>query len=168
MAENLTPIADQAVNVACNQLQAGLVFRQPRMDRIRLIEDMYAMKEKPALVGMYNVPFDGLVLRGYVDTLQSKIDDTTQIKFKHLKEGSLKSAKKVQSGWERESISGDTNWPLKDRWAKKLAIITGRGTFQVYGESDPKFKFCIENVDHYDFVGEPNGGGHLDSHLFKF
>jgi hypothetical protein len=165
-------IAEGAVATAAKQLDAGELFKQPRMQKIKLIDDMYGMKEKPALVGMYNIPFDGLVLRGYTDTLLSKIDDTTKLVWKPTKGGSLKASKKMNAAWERESASDRSNWPMKDRWAKKLAINSGRGTFVLYPELDPQadqpFKFCIDNADHYDLVVEPNGGGHLEKHLFKY
>src|SRR4051812_30953772 len=90
--------ADNAVLTAVKQVNAGLLFKQPRMERIKAIEDMYAMKERPALVGRYAVPFDGVVMRGYMDTLMSKVDDTSKLVFKSdNKESGYKAAKKITS-----------------------------------------------------------------------
>jgi len=44
---------------AVKQLEAGLAFKQPRMDRIRQIEEMYLLKEKPALWANTTFPLTG-------------------------------------------------------------------------------------------------------------
>lgn len=156
-----------AIGTIKKQLEAGLLFKQPRMDKLKLIEEMYAMKERPALVGRFSVPFDGVILRGYIDTLISKIDNTTELKFIKTKGSALKAALKMTAAWQKESTPERANWPLKDRWGKKQMSLTGRAFYKAYGEAGP-FRFNIDNVDHYDIVPEPNGGGHLSSHLFTY
>jgi len=57
-------------------------------------------------------------------------------------------------------------WDMKDILAKKMAAFSGRAIFEIYAESDPVYKHNLEIVDPFDFVCEPNGGWHLENHLF--
>ncbi|MDP1570806.1 MAG: hypothetical protein Q8L86_12480 [Vicinamibacterales bacterium] len=160
--------ADKSIAVACQQLEAGLLFKQPRMSRIKEIEEMYAIKQKPALAGRFNIPFDGVIMRGYVESIMAKVDEAPALRFKNTKEASLKGARKITAAAEFELGSSRSNYNQKDRWAKKLGILSGRAIIKAFGESDPVFKFHVSNVDHYDFVSEPFGGGDLEDHEFKF
>lgn len=166
--QNLSAIAEKAVLVAVKQVEAGLNFRQPRMNRIKQIEDMYNMVERPALVGRFSVPFDGVVMRGYIDTLMSKLDEITTLQYSHTKGSAMKAAKKIEAAWRKESSSERANWKLHDRWSKKQMCLTGRAYIKSFGERNPDFNFNIENVDGYDMVTEPNGGGDLNAHLFTY
>lgn len=161
-------IADKAIETACKQLDAGLLFKQDRMNRLKEIDEMYGLKKRPALAGQFNIPFDGVIMRGFVESLMAKVDEPPVIRFKNTKEAALKSARMMSAAAEFELSSSRTNFHQKDRWGKKLAILTGRAVYEVYGESDPEFEFCVNVVDPYDFVTEPNGGGKLDDHMFMF
>jgi len=158
--------ADEAVKVAKRQIDAGLLYREPRFRQIRDNEDVYFGKERPALKGRFNIPFDTLVMRAYVRTLMSKIDEPVKLVFKST--DNPKAAKKVTAAWEKESGPTTGKWDMKDRLTKKLAILSGRANFLYYAESDPKYKSCLDIVDHYDLVTEPQGGVFLDDHLFTF
>lgn len=161
-------VADKAVEIACKQLDAGLLFKQARMNRVKEIEEMLAMKKRPALAGQFNIPFDGVIMLGFKDSLLAKVDEPPALRFKNTKEAAYKAAKKITAAAEFELSSARSNFAQTDRAAKSLAIDSGRAIYEVYGESDPEFQFCVNNVDHFDFVTEPNGGARLSKHLFDF
>lgn len=166
MAETNRELANKAVMVAAMQREASARHKQPRMRDIRTSEDFYFGKVKPRLDIPYNIPVP--VMSGFVDALMAKIDDSPHVVYKHQALADLKVAQKATIAFENESNSKDVSarWPQKDRWEKKMAVFSGRGTSKIYSESDPTYKSYNEVVDHYDFHAEPDGGGHLESHLF--
>jgi hypothetical protein len=103
---------------------------------------------------------------GFVDTLKSKIDDAPMIKFSENDETDYKKVLKANAMWVWDSSPVNGKWALKDRAAKVMAIFSGRGIQKLYAESDPKYKSCLEPIDLFDFIFEPQGGGDLDNHLF--
>lgn len=140
-------------------------FKQPRMVEILDNEDMYNYKLRPALQGRLNVPFDGVVMAGFIDTLVAQVNRPPKIEFDDPKGSNLKGSKKINAAWERDSKKIRLN--MKDRAMKRLAAISGRAIAKYYAESDPNYKPNLDIVDHLDFHCEPNGGGHLDSHYFQ-
>lgn len=166
MDESLRKLADEAVKVAQRQVETGLVFRKPRFDQIQANEDMYFGKERPALKGRFNIPFDTLVMRSYVRTLMSKIDEPVRLTFKS--DENPRAAKKIEAAWVKESGPTTGKWDMKDRLAKKLAILSGRAIYCKYSESAPEFKDHLRVVDHWDFVTEPQGGAFLDDHTSHY
>ena len=155
---------DQIAAQVCAEYLAGLQFKQPRVDQWHLNEDQYFGKVKKALKGRFNVPLP--IMSGFVDTLLSKVDEPPAIKFMEAREARHRAVKKVQAKYEQDSTSEDNDWETKDIDGKKLAIFSGRAIYSAAGESDPKFKFNLRNVDHYDFYTDPMGGGDLENHKF--
>lgn len=158
---------DEATRVATKMLKTCVDFKQPRMAEIREIEDMLAYKLKPALAGRLNVPFDGVVMNGFIDTLTAQENKNHRLAFTDPRGSNLKAARKITAAYEMDSSSTKGRWKSKIRASKRLAAISGRGIFKVYSESSPVYRSCLENVDIFDFVFEPQGGGHLEDHLFN-
>lgn len=156
--------ADDITLIAKKQLATSALFKQPRMTEILDTENMYDYKLRPALQGRLNVPFDGVVLAGFIDTLVAQVNRPPKIQFEDPTGANLKGARKVSAAWDRDQKR--MRLKLKDRTGKKLAAIAGRAIFKFYAESDPEYNPCIDNIDHLDFHCEPNGGGHLDNHYF--
>lgn len=161
-------VADEQalLNTASNQLEAGLEHKKNRMEQVRKIEEMYLGKTRPALSNRFNVPFDSVVMNGFIDTILSRSDDPPKMEFRQTDEQFLRGAKKVTAAWERDSSSTMERWAQKDRLAKKLAFLSGRAIYKIWAESDPEYKHNLQVVDHFDFVTEPGGGAFLDNHLF--
>lgn len=159
-------LANTAVLVANSQRDASIKHKAPRMRDIRTSEDFYFGKVKPQLRIPFNVPVP--VMSGFVDTLMSKIDDAPSLTYGHQVLADLKKARRITASFQNESTSKAPNarWPQKDRWEKKMAIFSGRGISKIFAESDPEYKSHNEVIDHYDFHAEPDGGGHLETHLF--
>lgn len=160
-------LKDKIALVAVKQLETSETYRQPRLREIRENEDMVAGVVKPALQGRYNVPFDGVIASGFVETMVAQNNKTPVIKFKDPKGSNLQSVKKIQAMWESDMGVTKQNWAKKDRLSKRLAAVANIGIFEYYGSSDPKYKGTLHNIDHYDFHCEPNGGADLEDHVFK-
>jgi len=165
--ESYRDIADGNINTVDKQLQTGIEFRQPRLDDIRKNEEMYYGKAKPALPGRFNVPIDSVIMEGYIDTLMSEIDNPPKVEFDRIEEQDLSSAKRVTAQFAEDMSETRENLRQKDLAVKKLAALSGFGTFEFFSTGNP-YKPHLSFVDHYDFVMEPQGGQILDKHLFKF
>lgn len=160
-------LKDKIALVAVKQLETSESYRQPRLKEIRENEDMVAGVVKPALQGRYNVPFDGVIASGFVETLVAQTNRAPAIKFKDPKGSNLTSVRKIQALFDSDSGVTKQNWSKKDRLSKRLAAVANIGIFEYYATSDPKYKGYLCNIDHYDFHCEPNGGADLEEHIFK-
>jgi hypothetical protein len=63
---------DEIIQKCCVMIRTSIDFKQPRMNQIKEIEDMLSYKLQPALKGRLNVPFDGVIMNGFIDTLLSQ------------------------------------------------------------------------------------------------
>jgi len=147
------------------QLETWLDYRKPRFDQIKKVEDMYFGKTLPALKGRFNIPVP--ILEGYVETLESKIDDQISIQFKKSRESTLKIAKKLNAAWEHDSSPDNGAYNEADLDAKKLAIFSGFGFLELIPTSKPSYKQELRAIDYWDVIAEPYGGRDLEKHLFK-
>ena len=157
---------DDIVLIARKQVETSQSFKQARITEILDTEDMYNFKLRPALKGRLNVPFDGVVLAGFVDTLVAQVNQPPKIEFSDMVGSNLKGARKITSAFDRDSKVMRLN--MKDRAMKKLAAISGRAIAKYYAESEPRYKPNLEIVDYLDFHCEPNGGGYLNNHYFHW
>ena len=73
--------AEQISLIAKKQLMTSAQFRQPRILEILDNEDVYNFKLRPALQGRLNVPFDGVVMAGFIDTLVAQVNRPPKIEF---------------------------------------------------------------------------------------
>ena len=156
--------ANFLTGIAAQQFKTGYEYKNPRMKDIQENEEFYYGRKIVVPAGRFGVPFP--TMSGFVDTLMSKIDDQPIIKYGYVDLADLKLAKKTSLAFEKDSHPTRGNWPLKDRWAKKLACFSGRAIMKYFAESNPKYKSNLETVDHEDFVCEPAGGGDLENHMF--
>ncbi|QGH73080.1 MAG: portal protein [Podoviridae sp. ctviO18] len=156
-------IAAQAVK----EFEAGLKYKQKRMEIWLDIERMYNLeKEKTIQEGRYDYPLP--VLSGYVDTLHSKIDDEPYLEYGPLTLADTDRAKKMTAAWRFYSNAEHADWAGEDRAGKKMCIMTGRAIFITYCESDPEFKHYFELIDTFDYVAQAMGGGRLKDHTCGF
>lgn len=152
------------VEIACKQVETCLEYRQNRFAQIAKYEDMYAGKTKPAAKGRFNIPVP--IMEGFVQTLESKIDDSIRVKFKKTREATLKISKKFNSAWERDSAPDRGDYNGADLDAKKLAMFSGFGTLKLVPASKP-YSQTLTAVDYHDLIFEPYGGRDMEKHLFK-
>lgn len=160
--------ADDATQRACKMLETGLQARQPRFDQIRKNEDMVNGVVGPALKGRSNVPFDTVVMTGFLDTLQAGMSEDFSVHFGHKREQGKMAADKMRAVFERESASDRGAWTEKVMEMKNLAGVSGRGFLKLACGNVPKFQAELSVCDHYDMVTEAMGGSDLNKHLYKF
>ena len=157
-------LADKLSDIACRQIQTAVTLRQPRIDTIKKIEDLYYNKIYQALDARINIPIP--FMSGQIDTVRAKIDNRPTIEFVPGEEGDIKLAKKVSEAWRIDSSSMRASWARKDRQEKFLALISGRGISKVYATvENGKYKPNYEVVDYMDFLCEATQG-HLEDNLF--
>ena len=111
-----------------------------------------------------NVPLP--VMSGFIDTLVAKIDDPPSITINPTELADLPKARKSTALMRVDSSPTRGMWDIKDILGKKMAAFSGRAVYQTYAESDPRYKHHLELVDTFDFVCEPGGGWHLETHFF--
>ena len=168
LGAGLSAMADEATNTAVKMLNEGTISRQPRFNDIRKNEDMYNGVVRQALRGRSNIPFDTIVMRGFIDTLMSNIDEQVSLKFGATREQDKLSADMATAVWEVEKSPTKAAWDDHIMDAKFMAALAGRGFMKIRMGNQPKFYSEVEACDHYDMVTEPQGGKYLDNHLFKF
>lgn len=156
---------DEMVIVCDRMLQASSKAKSARMARIFEFEKDYNNVMRPTLPGRYYYPIP--VMGGFVDTLESKIDDPVNITYFHTDEADYKAAKKSTALLKRESSDTHGKWNRKDRGAKKSAAFSGRGIMEYHASSfGAKYKSVLSNIDYKYFHAEPHGGDDLENHLF--
>jgi hypothetical protein len=143
------------------EYENGLEYKQGRVANWQRIEDLYFGRVKKTVKGQFNVPLP--IMSGFVDTMHSKVDEKTIVRFKEAHESLYRNTKKTQAFWDAESNKDDNDFASKDLNVKKLAIMSGRGIWRVFGESKPKFKFNLRPVDHYDFYIDPMTRGGVEN-----
>ena len=159
-------LADKLTRIAAYQIYECDKFKKPRLEKIDKFEDAYNGKVKEKLRITFNAPFP--VLSGMVDTLLADFDDPINLQFKENDPADYNGIKKVNAAWltQKDSLDTELMWDMKLRWDRKQAVMTGRGVQEYFCESDPDFKQLFNVIRLKDFIFEPKGGGHLESHLF--
>ena len=165
---SLEEIADRAMPLVVKQLETGILGRQGRFEQIRKNENMYAGETPPALRGRSNIPFDALVMGGFIDTLMANTNEPIDLSYGSRRLASKHAAKKLTAVFDEESGPNKGNWDMKIQDSKLLAALSGRGFGKLIIDNVPTFATDFYVPDHYDMVTEPQGGADLDKHLFKF
>ena len=141
-------------------------FKQPRLDRIQLYRDLYAGKVKKKFRQPFNVVLP--VFSGTMDTLMAGFNDDLALEFKEGEPADYLSVRKLNALWDMEttSVAPNAKFPLKARWDRSNAMFSGRGFMMNYAVSDPEYHNCFEIFELEDAIFQPNGGGHLENHLY--
>lgn len=157
---------DKFVDIASNQLAASSSYKQPRMAQWKKFDDAYNLVVKKKLRQMFSVPLP--IYPGFLDTLASDYDEPIEIQFTKKHPADHFKAKKAQASWDMDKASMEktARWDYKVRIDKKFNIRYGRSVLKSFAESDPKYRFVVENTDPYYFHCQPMGGGILENHLF--
>ncbi len=162
--EDLRAIAERLAPIARKQIDVSRKYKQPKLEKIQKAEELYYNIVTRTIKGRFNVPIP--VVSGFVDTLLSKIDDEITINFEATEDADKIKCRKCAAVWRYDSAPTRGMWAIKDILAKKNAIFSGRAIYKIFSESDPKYKNYFNITDIYDFLMEPNGGWHLENHLF--
>lgn len=165
---DLRDIADRAIGPICKMLDTGVLGRQPRYEIIRKNEDMYNGNTPPALRGRSNIPFDCVVMQGFIDALLSETDEPVDIQYMPIQERGLKASKRMTALFKEESGPNKGNWDALIQDSKFLGSLSGRFWGKFLSDNIPQFHTKFYVPDHYDMVTEPKGGAYLDNHIYKF
>src|SRR3990167_1281785 len=136
--------AEKLFDIAQKMATAGLKHKRDRFRDIAMSVDSYNNKVRPALRGRFNVPVP--VMGGFVDTLQSKIDERGKLVFGKRENADYRKALKVQASWDFDSSDSEGDWHGKELSGKKFGIFTGRVVHQTFSSSAPEYKNSMLTV----------------------
>lgn len=169
--ENKKTFNDRITIQCQKQLQTSRDFKRGRLSEIAESEDLYLGIVKSSLASPFNESFP--FMSGFVEHYVSKIDNPPTLDFTDNHEADYKHARSVTSAYEVESTDPTKRWARIDRECKRLAVFSGLGIYKQWADSpmDPetgeaKYQSHFDTKDIYEFHFEPNGGGHLENHLF--
>jgi hypothetical protein len=156
----------ELTQVCRRQLYNSTKFKEPRMKRIKLYEDLYMGNIPKKLRVQFNVAMP--IMAGMIDTLAADFDEPITLKFTENDASDYFKVKKIKAAFEIEkhSTRPGAKWDLKTRWDKRNALFSGRGIASFYAESDPEYTSHFNIINFRDFHFQPMGGGHLESHFF--
>lgn len=157
---------DKLTQIACRQLEASTSFKKARMAQWQKFDTLYNGIIKKKLRVLFQVCLP--VYSGMLDTLAASYDEPVEMEFVKKHPADHFKAKKTQAMWnmEKDDTSRNARWNYKVRIDKKLNIRYGRSILKSFAESDPKYRFVLENTDPMYFHCQPTGGGLLENHLF--
>ena len=135
----------------------ALDYRRARIKDWHANEDMLYGKKPVTLSKRSNI--DLRLMKGFEDTLLSKIKNPLTIKFGPTEDADVRKAKKVTALFELETSPTKENWRYKDLLGKKLALPSVRSISKVYSTAKP-YKHHRDPIDHYDFLIDPLAGGY--------
>lgn len=164
--KNKTMFIEEMMRAAPLMVSSCREFKAPRLERIQLYRNLYANNVRKKYRQTFNVVLP--VFAGAVDTLQAAFNDDLSLEFVEQEPADYIAAKKVSSLWDMEVASNAPNakFAYKCRTDRANAIFSGRGFLTNYGVSIPEFKNVFEVFELEDAIFQPEGGGHLESHLF--
>ena len=121
-----------------------------------LNEKMYYGEKVTGVEARANVDLGQM--SAFVHTILSKIDSPLSFKFRKRKESQLKRVEMLNA--LKQQDQQDDDWDIKDVAGKKQGVIYGRAIFSYFANSiDGEYQSHLENVDVYNFLIDPAGGG---------
>lgn len=121
----------------------------------RTNEDLYYGRKISSDTSRANVDLGRM--QEFIHTLLSKIDNPLTFRFLKRKNAELKRVERLNALKAIDQEEGD--WNIKDLAGKKQALLYGRAIYSYYADSIDGYKSHLENVDVYDFLIDPSGGG---------
>lgn len=154
---------EKILETAIKSVKNSLDFKRPRLEKINKYEKAYYGHYERDNESGYNIHIP--ILEGFVQTLESKIDDNVNLIFKQGKISRFKTAKKIMQLFKKDSAPDRGNYASADLDAKKFAIFSGFGVLKLIPNGNPYFQ-KLEAVDYYDFIFDPLGPRNLEEHNF--
>lgn len=159
---------DKIVVQALNEKTFARTYKQSRISSWQKNEDMYYGRKRfpnqdnsqliaPGQQATASANVELGKMQAYVNTLLSKIDSPLTFKYVKGTLADLKRAKYLNALKEKDANIG--NWNYKDLLGKKQAVIYGRAIYAYYADSYNGYCSHLRNIDVYDFLTDPDGGG---------
>lgn len=145
----------QIISQALDEIQFARIYKQGKVGNWKLNEQLYYSRKNISLESRANVDLGQMA--SFVHTLLSKIDNPLIFKFIKRKDSQLKRVKYLNA--LRVIDQKADNWDIKDITGKKQAILYGRAIYSYFAESENGYQSHLDNVDVYDFLIDPSGGG---------
>lgn len=147
---------EKIVTQALKEISHARIYKQGKISNWQKNEDMYYDKKVPTTETRANVNLGRM--QEFVHTIQSKINKQKIFKFTKRKESQLKRVKRLNS---LRDVDRDSNaWDMKVLVGGKQLVIYGREIYSYFADSiDGLYRSHLKNVDVYDFLIDPSGGG---------
>lgn len=169
--ETTKSLKERITDQCRKQLRTSKDFKRGRLAEIAESEDLYLGIVPNSLNSPFNECFP--FMSGFVEHYVSKIDNPPALDFSGNHDADFKHAKSVTSAFEIEVAEPSKRVARIDRECKRLAIFSGLGIYKYWADSpeDPeteeaRYQSHFDTKDIYAFHFEPNGGGHLENHMF--
>lgn len=146
---------DKIVTQALKEIVFARRYKQGKIKNWQKNEQMYYGVKLVQPDARANVDLGRM--QEFVHTLLSKIRRPLVFKYTKRKESQLQRVKLLNA--IREVDRKVDNWDLKDLVGKKQGLIYGRANYSYYADSVNGYKPHLENIDVYDFLIDPAGGG---------
>lgn len=140
---------------ALQEIRFSREYKQGKVRNWKVNEDLYYSRKIPSNDSRANVDLGQM--SAFVHSILAKVDNPLTFKFTKRKESQLQRVERLNS--LRMNDSDLNNWDIKDLVGKKQALIYGRAIYAYYADSQSGYRSHLENVDVYDFLIDPSGGG---------
>jgi len=166
-------IRDRVVSQALREIQWARVYKQGKIRNWQINEQMYYTKVNKSsyatglnygnisaansLLATSRSNVNLARMQEFVHTLQSKTNTPLVFKYQKKKESQLARVKRLNSLVTQDRDTGF--WDIKRLVGQKQVIIYGRAQFCYYADSVDGYQSHLENIDVYDFLIDPSGGG---------
>ena len=148
-------IRDEIRDQALEEIAFARRYKQGKISNWQKNEEMYYSKKSAPTASRANVELARM--QEFVHTLLSKIDNPLVFKFQKRKDSQLARVNRLNA---LRTYDQQVNfWDIKDLVGKKQGIIYGRAIYSYYADSIDGYKAHLENIDVYDFLADPAGGG---------
>lgn len=148
-------IRDKISAQAIEEIQFARQYKQGKIKNWQRNEEMYYGRKVASVESRSNVELGRM--QEFVHTLLSKVDNPLIFKFVKTKDAQVRRVARLNSLKKYDSEVGF--WDLKDIVGKKQGIIYGRAIYSYYADSYNGYQSHLDNVDVYDFLIDPSGGG---------
>lgn len=157
MAETKLSAQDKEniVSQSIREINFARRYKQGKIRNFQKNEEMYYGKKVTATESRANV--DLARMQEHVHTIMSKIDDSLNFKFGKRKESQLKRVQHLNALVAYDKYRDA--WDIKDIVGKKQCVIYGRAAYVYYADSANGYAPHLENIDIYDLLVDPAGGG---------
>lgn len=143
------------ISQALQEIEFAREYKQGKVQNWKINEDLYYGRKVNQEYARANVDLGQM--SSFVHTLLSKIDNPLIFKFVKRKESQLKRVKYLNA--LRTIDQQNNDWDIKDITGKKQALIYGRAIYSYTAQSINGYEALLDNVDVYDFLIDPSGGG---------
>lgn len=130
-------------------------YKQGKIKNWKINETLYYSRKVTTESSRANVDLGQM--GAFVHTILAKIDEPLTFKFTKRKNAQLERVKYLNALKVTDQSQG--SWDIKDIVGKKQALIYGRAIYSYFADSQDGYCSHLENVDVYDFLIDPSGGG---------